>query len=90
VIQQAVNVFDLEHRGAGPSREHRNTTLETHIGGGYPPEQGFCEVVDVLPGLARQFSEPRFNLRIHCDGGRCHDDSSKPFHFILARKDGFA
>jgi hypothetical protein len=47
-------------------------------------------VVDVLPGLARQFSEPRFYLRIHCDGGRCHDDSSKPFHLILARRSGFA
>jgi hypothetical protein len=76
LIQETVNVLDLEHWGARSSGKHRHATLETHIGVGYTPEQGFCEVVDVLPGLARQFSEPCFGLRIYGDSGRWHNDPS--------------
>jgi hypothetical protein len=85
VIQEAVNVLDLEHRSAGPSREHRHATLETHIGIGYPPEQGFCELVDVLARLVRQISKSCLDLGIHGDGSRWHVDPSAQAPFLTIR-----
>ena len=83
-IHQTVNVLGLEIWGARPSRKYRHTTLKTHIRVGHPPEQGFCELVDLLAGLVRQISEACFDLGIHGDGSRWHVDPSKPFHLIVA------
>jgi hypothetical protein len=57
-IHETVDILDFEDWGARSSRKYRHAMLKTHIRVSDPPEQGICELIDLLAGLACQISEP--------------------------------
>jgi hypothetical protein len=85
-INETIDVFDLEDRGAWPFGEYRYAAHKTHVCISHTPEQGFGELIDFLAGLARKLSETCFDLGVHPDGSRRHLKPPKPFFFILAQE----
>jgi hypothetical protein len=54
-------------RTGAPGREQKTGTprVEAHVGLSHSSEEGFDELVDVLPGLACQISETGLECRVH-------------------------
>ncbi len=52
-VGEAVNIFDQERGCPGAPRKDRHAALEAHVRIGYPPKQGFDELVNALAGLTR-------------------------------------
>ncbi len=71
-VDETVDVLDGEDRRAWPRTEYRHAPVEAHIGLSHPSEQGFDELIDLLPSLACQIGEPGLQGRVQGDGGGWH------------------